>query len=463
MSRNTLIGISIALFWLLSCLSLNASSSIPAFPGAEGFGAGATGGRGGKILFVTTLNDSGEGSFRQAVEEETGKRIVLFRVGGTIELTDNVTVQSPDITIAGQTAPFPVTLKNAGLKIKASNVIVRGMRFRAGDAAEGEDPEDRDSLSIVGDGIRNVIVDHCSMSWGIDETASTWYDVQNITFQWNIISEGLQNSRHPKGAHSAGLLIGDNADNVSVLNNYFAHNYRRNPLLSSLRKAEVINNVIYDWGKYSIQVQDYNREYNTTFANIVNNYYKPGNSTESKAALSMLSLPDSSKVFYAGNQYETSTDILDPLTEQELLDIDNDATLTSASAFPTATQTVQSAAEAKPVVLEKTGALWPYRDEIDQRVVNDFWQGTGNIIDSPAEVGGWIDGQSSDYAPDADDDGMPDAWEVRYGLNPQSGSDANLDLDGDGYLNVEEFINFSDPTEKSIGTHPLLSILGIAL
>lgn len=444
-------------------LAANPAHAIPAFPGAEGFGANATGGRGGKVIFVTNLNDSGPGSFRHAVEEETGKRIVIFRVGGTIELSKRIKINSPDITIAGQTAPFPVTLKNAGLKIGASNVIVRGMRLRAGDITGGQEAEDRDSLSIVGDGIENVIIDHCSISWGVDETASTWYDVSNITFQWNIISEGLQNSLHPKGAHSTGLLAGDNADNISIINNYFAHNYRRNPLLSSLLHAEVVNNVIYNWGKHSIQVQDYNEKGNTTQANIINNYYKPGRSTEYQRALLLWLLPSSSQVFYSGNRYETSSGLVDPITQPELMDVDNPAILTNSRTFADSVHTIRSAEAAKALVLAQAGAMWPRRDAIDQRVVGDFFSGTGEIIDSPSEVGGWISGFQLTGPTDSDNDGMPDSWEQQHGLNPQSAVDGNGDLDGDGYTNIEEFINFSDPKTNSIGTNPLLNMTEITL
>ena len=424
-------------------ISSSGSHALPAFPGAEGFGANATGGRGGEVVFVTNLNDSGSGSFRDAVENTPGKKIVIFRVGGIIDLENRVSVNYEGTTIAGQTAPGGITLRNAGLRIAASNVIVRGLRLRAGENLSEHEPEERDSIQIVGDGVRDVIIDRCSISWGVDENASTVYEVRNITYQWNIMSEGLKNSVHPKGSHSAGLLIGDDARNISILNNYFVHNNRRNPLLSSVHTAEVINNVIYNWGKDSIQVQDFNETNNRAFVNIIGNYLKPGPSTTNPRALRMRLLPSGSKVFLEDNAYEEDGSIIDPMRKSRLVEIKNAPQPVSAPAFSGSGVRVLSASVAKDLVLAEAGAIWPQRDAIDRRLVQDFFNETGEMIDSPREVGGWPEPPTSEAPVDGDRDGMPDNWELQQGLNPHNGSDNNLDADGDGYTNIEEYINFA--------------------
>ena len=200
--------------------------ALPAFPGAEGFGAMASGGRGGVVLQVTNLNDSGPGSLRAAILA-SGPRIVVFRVGGTIELLTRIDISNPDITIAGQTAPGGgITLKNhpsntrSPLKVETDNVILRYIRSRPG-------PSDLpsatlDALTIEG---HRVIIDHCSLSWATDEVLNTWLDSSEITIQWTIIAEGLEDSNHPDGPHSRGALLGDHSTRVSVHHCLFAHSH----------------------------------------------------------------------------------------------------------------------------------------------------------------------------------------------------------------------------------------------
>jgi len=227
-------------------------TGIPVFPGAEGFGTRTPAGRGGSILKVTTLADGGPGSLRDALEQPE-PRIVVFRIGGTIELKDPLFINHPFITVAGQTAPGGgICLKNAGLNITTHDVLVQHLRIRPG--IEGDvTPEDNDAVAILGwhgqvDGASHVVLDHISASWGEDETISVWYGAHDITISNCIISEALNKARHQKRTHSAGLLIGDGSYHVSVHHCLLAHNDFRNPLISSGGTHDIVNNVIYDWG-----------------------------------------------------------------------------------------------------------------------------------------------------------------------------------------------------------------------
>ena len=248
------------------------------FPGAEGFGAKTVGGRYGKVIEVTNLNDSGPGSLREAIDAPD-PRIVVFRVAGTIELKSRLDITNPYITIAGQTAPGGgITLKNhpsnvdGTLIVETHDVIIRYIRSRPG--APSSKSDNGDAIEINGSEAYNVIVDHCSFSWAIDEVVSTWYDTHDITIQWSIISEGLYCSQHEKGCHSMGLLVGsEGAKNISVHHNLLSSNHERNPLVETGGLVDVVNNVIYNaWGTPAL-VSD---AYGKVSANFVANYMKFG-------------------------------------------------------------------------------------------------------------------------------------------------------------------------------------------
>ena len=226
-------------------------TNLPVFPGAEGFGSKTRAGRGGKVIEVTSLADSGPGTLREALEDPN-PRIIVFRVGGLIEIDEPFYIRYPFVTIAGQTAPGDgITIKNGGITILTHDILLQSLRVRPG--AEGKSVgKDNDSIGILGPKFAgdsyNIVLDHISVSWAEDENISIYEGPSNITVSWSIISEGLNKSRHQEGEHSTGLLIGDRADKVSVHHNIFAHNEQRNPMNKNGGTLDIRNNVIYNWG-----------------------------------------------------------------------------------------------------------------------------------------------------------------------------------------------------------------------
>ena len=283
-----------------------------AFPGAVGFGTETPGGRGGTIWKVTNLNDSGVGSLRAAAQA-TGKRIVVFEVSGTIHLLSEIKVRSPYLTIAGQTAPSPgITLRGAELNVNTHDVLIQHIRVRVGDQLPaGMDPESLDGISADGPGSYNVVFDHVSVSWALDENASSWGDnVNNVTFSNCIISEALYDSLHPKGHHSMGLLSAANSRNVSVIGNLMASNSDRNPLITNGTSVVIANNVLYNWiGGRATGIGNAPSAYPPvypTLVSIVGNVFIGGpNTTPSSYAVSTTAnLNTGSKIYLSGNSRE---------------------------------------------------------------------------------------------------------------------------------------------------------------
>ena len=430
---------------------------VRAFPGAEGFGAGSVGGRGGRVIEVINLDDSGPGSLRAAVEAE-GPRIVVFRVGGTITLQSSLNITNPFITIAGQTAPGGgIALKSspsydkATLAIQTHDVIIRYLRVRSGKSTEVSSNRDALVIAHISTAVYNVIIDHCSISWATDENISTWYDSHDITIQWCIISEALRDSTHTKGPHSMGMLLGSaGSRNISVHHNLFAHNNARNPRIKTSGMVDIVNNVIYnphfenygDWGP-SHTTDDYA----IVQVNYIANYYKAG--AESGTANYYISGSNSSgglgqaELYVQGN----ITPLRHSDSADELTGVVRPAQYSWVvpSRHPAPTVTTSSAFDAYEAVLANAGATLPMRDEVDERIVNDVMNGTGQIIDDPSEVGGWPELPTGTAPLDTDHDGMPNEWENLYCFDPNDPSDGPKDADGDGYTNVEEFLNGTQP------------------
>ena len=444
-------------------LSDASPAKIPAFPGAEGYGSVATGGRGGKVIAVTNLNDSGPGSLRAAVEAK-GPRIVVFRVSGTIDLTRRLSISNPYITIAGQTAPGDgIAIKRYPLTIDADEVILRYLRLRLGD----ETGDDADALSSRYQ--KNIMVDHVSASWSVDETLSI-YHCENVTVQWSLISESLYKSVHEKGAHGFGGIWGSNYSTHH--HNLLAHHSSRNPRFASgAGHTDYRNNVIYNWGHNSAyggeKEQQGNPRFNFTTINMVANYYKPGPATDSGAVRRRIASPSSRDGASGFGQWYVAENYMhsDPKVTADNWaggvqpqggDVHVEVLKLAApwKAMPIRQQTAE---EAYLLVLRHAGASLPKRDPIDARIVEEVRTGTAKfgetyggggkgIIDSQNTVGGWSQLKSQAAPPDTDGDGMPDAWEKGHGLNPQDVADGAKDQDGDGYTNTEEYLNGTDPT-----------------
>lgn len=460
-------------FLLLGLFSLQSLAQQPAFPGAEGHGMYTTGGRGGRIIKVTNLNDSGEGSFRAAVEAE-GPRIVVFEISGTIALESKLFIRNNDITIAGQTAPGDgICIKNYCVYITASNVIIRYMRFRMGDEAMQEDD------AIGGQGSRNMIIDHCSMSWSTDECAS-FYANENFTMQWCLIGESLVNSVHEKGEHGYGGIWGGNK--ASFHHNLLANHTNRNPRLrghklNSPTDAELVdlrNNVIYNYKGIC-----YGSEGGGNY-NLVNNYYKYGPATGNnldrilsvyvtEAEYNWLELEGAHGIFYVdGNYVHGNKDVT--RNNWNGVEIKPLITLEKAKSkveFDKGNITTDDAETAYQKVLAYAGASL-FRDAVDQRIIHDARTGTATVmdggngstngfIDTQDAVGGWPPLNSLPAPLDTDDDGMPDEWEVAQGLDPNNHADSNGDRNNDGYTNIEEYIN--SLTFHHFDTSPLTNLV----
>ncbi len=426
--------------------------SVPAFPGAEGFGAQSIGGRGGKVLFVTNLDDSGPGSLREAVKAD-GPRTVIFRISGTVALKSAIAITKPYITIAGQTAPGDgICLKNHALVIAADHVIVRHIRCRPGDNAKAES----DSLSVSSG--RDIIVDHCSASWSVDETlsASSRGRLGNVTVQWCIISESLHDSIHHKGPHGYGSLIrGSFGNGYTYHHNLYAHHHARLPRpgnyidRSSDPEGFILdfrNNVIYNWsGRAAGYNADGSNGTNSiTKINFADNYYKAG--INSTGSLAFSESTTSARAWFSGNCMNGSYpgDPWSLVSFSKFSDEDIKAYKQSNSIPVPAVQT-DDAMTAYERVLAGAGAVLAKRDAVDIRIVSEVRNGTGKIINDEQQVGGWPELKSAVPPKDSDKDGMPDDWEKQHGFKPDNPADGNTDGDADGYTNLEEYLNRTKP------------------
>jgi len=423
-----------------------------AFPGAEGFGRFTTGGRGGKVYVVTNLQDSvtkpTEGSLRWALNKQ-GPRTIVFAVSGTIELKRPLSISKGDVTIAGQTAPGDgICIKDYVVTVDADNVIIRYLRFRCGNLYATDASQD----SFSGHRHKNVIIDHCSMSWSVDEAAS-FYDNENFTMQWCLISESLNNGGHPKGPHGYGGIWGGMG--ASFHHNLFASHTSRNPRFCGARYHEATketelvdfrNNVIFNWGFNSSYGGEMGRQ------NMINNYYKPGPATKKSVRGRILEPFDSLGVWYIdGNYVEGSRAIsCDNWNGGVQGDFAGAGSIKAAKPFDFAPVTTQRATKAYKLVVRAAGANLPRRDPVDTRILKETISGkctfggeygaSTGIIDNAASVGGWPELKTYNVKEDSDKDGMPDVWEKTKGLDPLNPEDRN-NISDNGYTMLEEYLN----------------------
>ena len=459
---------------------------IPAFPGAEGGGAYTPGGRGGKVIVVTSLADEGPGTFREACETG-GARIIVFNVSGVIRLSSPIHLRAPYVTIAGQTAPGDgVCLTGASFLIDTHDVVIRHMRFRRG----AQDVAFRDD-AIGGNPVGNIMIDHCSASWGLDENMSIYRHVYNrdetghglklptvnITIQNSVFSEAMDTYNHAFGGTIGG-------HNCMFARNLFASNISRNCSVGMNEGFNFVNNVTFNWWNRSVDGGD-----NTSLFNIINNYFKPGPITPLDKPISYRILkPESGrdkskalsfgKAYVSGNivhgnkkvtkdNWNGGVQLADDVKEEEFL-----SKIRVNEPFPMPHVTIMPAQKAYNFVMENVGANFPKRDAVDARVVKSVQTGKAIYVENAPEfvspyikrrlpadsykqgiitdirqVGGLPEYKGTPVK-DSDNDGMPDAWEIKNGLNPHDPSDATLDCNGDGYTNIEKYINGIDTKKK---------------
>jgi pectate lyase len=430
------------LFGLIACSLLAASARpvgpLPAFPGAEGFGAITSGGRAGRVVLVRNLDDCGPGSLREAVQAP-GPRTVVFRVGGLITLRTPVVIAEPFLTIAGHTAPGDgICLRGQTVEIRTHDVVVRHLRFRPGDLSGAE----VDGLT-VGSGSRRVILDHCSAGWSVDESLSLAGDVRDVTVQWCLIGEALNRSIHRKGRHGYGSLVRATGG-VTLHHNLWAHNAARNPRLGDdygrppWPLFDVRNNVVYDYGEIASGMTGDNLE-----ANYVGNYVRPGPSSDTTRGVIVLTDTAAARYHVAGNVVEGRPG----MTADNRLLFDRveagGRRLVTLVEEPFRAPPVRTtdAAQALRDVLSGVGATRPRRDVVDARIVREVATRSGRIIDSQSEVGGWPAYASGPALSDRDEDGLPDRWERARGLDPADPSDAAKVAGAAGYTYLEVYLD----------------------
>jgi len=437
------------LLGILAMLGLEAQVAelLPAFPQAEGFGAYALGGRGGKVIFVDNLNDDGPGSLRAAVEDSE-PRIVIFRVSGTIELESHLMIQHPYITIAGQTAPGDgICLKKFLMKIdNTHDVIVRGIRVRPG-TESGLSGGSIDGIDVQRS--HNVILDHCTASWSCDEILNTNKNTRDITVQWCIFSESLNNSIHDKGEHGYAATIG--GYRTSYHHNLFAHNKGRNPSIGGdddniTALLEFRNNVVYNWISRVCDGKP-------RTMNFASNYYKQGPATPADNEYIIVEIQASEKYGYTsrwfiGDNYVEGYPELTADNWAGVVRFDggtSEEKNRSYIPFENAGYRTRDAGRAYLEVLDHAGVTVPRRDTVDKRVIEDVRTGgatIGNgIIDRVEQVGGWPELLTYNVPVDTDNDGMPDDWETQEGLNINDPSDRFGIKEGEVYDNLERYLN----------------------
>ena len=476
---------------LMAFTSITAWAQAPAFPGAEGFARYITGGRGGSVYHVTNLNDSGTGSLREALGK-SGKRTIVFDVSGVINLKSDLKISKGDVTIAGQTSPGDgITLANYTVTVAADNVIIRFIRFRRGNAVNINDGAD----AIWGRQRKNIMLDHCSFSWSIDEVAS-FYDNRTFTMQWCTIAEALTNAGHDKGAHGYGGIWG--GKEASFHHNFLLHLQNRVPRFNGARynwdgydtskypntiqaeRVDFRNCVMYNWGTGGCYGGP-----GGGYINMVNNYYKAGPATTNKTRVTQISKSDSSnggdnpfpgytsRYYIHGNYVTAAGDNAENYDWQGVVYDNGIPTVNGvrcvndsknyygegAGNIPIKLDepidagevTTHSATVAFEKVVAYAGASYK-RDAVDERYAQEAIDGTATytgsvtgkkgIIDTQNDVGGWPELAKGTNPTDSDKDGMPDDWETANGLNPKVNDSKLYTIDTKAYYtNLEVYMN----------------------
>jgi hypothetical protein len=455
-------------FFLLLPLVLWAQE-ITAFTEAQGSGAETPGGRGGRIIEVTNLDDSGPGSLREALLSQ-GARIVVFRTGGTIELESELRIWDPFITVAGQTAPGGgITLSGKYstqgiMAVSTHDVVIRYIRSRKG--YNSSSPSQSGGCGSIISGAYNVIFDHCSFSWTQDENSSIWGNdppPHDITYSWNFVAE-------PLAAHPTNIITGSNSSSYAAEmsgldfhHNLLANSSHRNPLLKNA-STRWVNNITYNWSYYAFQ------QVGGGIMDVIGNFYKRGpiNGSSHEIQLASSSGADAmdgeSSVYLSGNKGPNQQD---PAEDQWIMA--NQVTGENGNetgavpegwrrdsplaepAFPIAADPVD---DLENIVLPIVGASrrldcegnWVLnRDGVDLRIMDEYENNGGFVPETEDDVGGYPLIEAGIPCGDSDHDGMPDAWEEIHGFTTDDPSDGNTDADEDGYTNIEEFLNGSDP------------------
>jgi len=489
--KKNIAGINKVFFLILVLLSNLVFSQVKSFPKAEGYGKFSVGGRAGKIIYVTNLNNSGQGSLRAACEA-SGARIVIFRVAGIINLDSDIKIKNPYITIAGQSAPGDgILLKHSGnanfktgiIHIATHDVIIRYLKIRRGKGADNECCGDGISIGDINKTVYNLMIDHVSVSWATDELMESWYSNHDVTIQNCFFAEGLYYSGRKDGndkeiGHSMGPFFGDKSTNFTIFNNIVAHNVDRNIWTFTHRegftaKFQVVNNLIYNWANFGAKM---GRDKGQTNADFIGNYMKSGPDTRATSyeLVFWKNSSDHIKAYLEDNlgQHRKTTnnpatewDIAGegmsdpaPKTYRSMTRLTNDMPLPILPVMTAYDNLLINSGANKRI--DKNGEWKDNRDAVDIRIIKDIiTTGPANathpagdgityhgIINDPSEVGGWpVYNTNVTPYPDNDKDGMSDIWEVNNGFNPDDSIDGKQDKDEDGYTNVEEFLNGSDP------------------
>ena len=451
---------------LLTCGLLSCEDNTPqvsetaalAFSEAQGGGKYATGGRGGVVLHVTSLSDDPQdpGSLRHAINVG-GARTIVFDVAGTIQLSSTLNISNGSLTIAGQSAPDDgICIAGYPVVVKASNVIIRFMRFRMGD----EHNVEGDALTIVGR--KNIMIDHCSFSWSTDECVSC-YGNTDFTLQYCFITESLRNSVHGKGRHGYGGIWG--GTNATFHHNLLAHHDSRNPRFdhyyvnqTCFGPIDYVNNVVYNWGGNSTYGGEGVKQ--ARQINMVNNYYKPGPATSKKERLLDPTVSCSNcspygavvpaKFYLQGNYMYGSPQVTADNWQGSTVKTEAVKAAARWTEGLTMLTAEESAEQAFETVLAKAGCSL-HRDAIDMRIAEEVRKGTatckgsngstGGLIDTQKDAGGWPILRTEEPQKDTDRDGIPDAWEEAHGLNPKSNADGKIETLVSGYSNLEVYLN----------------------